>query len=262
MSGTTGDLWSHIFELTKRMKVVFVVLIVATMAMLVLPGPDFLQNPGNYQPFISIVLKSMRETFLPADIKIISLGIVDPLELYVYASFLFGFIIAFPIIAYEVYKFVDPALYDHERKGIFYFLAYISILFVSGVLFGYFIIFPFFVWSMLPFYTAVGSELMFTLMDFYSTLLLSVVSTGLVFTLPAFFVLLVKFGVLKTEVFRKNRKYMYVALVALALFISPGASPQANILLFIPLVILFESGLLFARRYEKKGPPAKQGSLG
>lgn len=246
--------WGHIDELARRMKVVLVVFIVSLIAILVLPANlNFLQNINDYQPLISVFLRSIRDRVLPPDVKLIAIGFTDPIELYVLASVTFSVMITLPIFAYEVFKFVDPALHPNEKKEIYPFVTIVSILFASGAVFGFFILFPFFIISMFPFFRAVGAELIFSLMDFYNILFFTILSMGFVFTIPAFFVLLVKYGIIRTDIFRKNRKYAYIALVVLAMFISPGASPQGNLFLFLPLVVLFEAGIFFARRYEKQG---------
>jgi sec-independent protein translocase protein TatC len=106
---------------------------------------------------------------------------------------------------------------------------------------------------MFPFFEAVGAERMFSIMDFYNVLFLAVVSSGVIFIIPAFFVLLVKYGIIHTGTLRRYRKYVYVALLVAAMFVSPGASPQGNLLLFLPMLVMFEVSMFVGRRYEKKG---------
>jgi len=253
-NSTRKNFRGHIEELARRLKVVLFTLIASTVVILVLPGNlNFLQNFEYYEPWVSIFLKTIRERVLPSNVNLIAIHFTDPIELYVFASLIFSLTITLPVLAYEVYRFIDPALHPHERKEIYPFVASVAILFIFGILFGFFILFPFFIMSMFPFFTAVGAELIFSLMDFYNTLFFTVIVTGLVFASPAFFVILVKYGIIRTDMFRQKRKYLYLALVGLAMIISPGASPQGNLFLFVPMAVLFEAGLFFGRRYEKKG---------
>lgn len=246
--------WGHTAELARRLKVVLFTFVVSTIVILVLPGNlNFLQDLNNYQPLVSVFLRSVRESVLPPNVKLIAIGFTDPIELYVLASVIFSVTITLPVFAYEVYKFVDPALYPHEKREIYSFLIIVSSLFITGALLGFFVLFPFFILGMFPFFTAVGAELIFSIMDFYNILAFSIITTGLVFTIPAFFVLLVKYGIIHTDIFRRNRKYVYAALVILAMFITPGASPLGNLFLFLPIAILFEISIFFGRRYEKLG---------
>lgn len=252
--GEPNTFWGHMEELVKRLKVVLFTFIVSTLVILFLPANlNFLQDVNNYQPLVSVFLRSIRERVLGPDIKLIAIQFTDPIELYVWAAVIFSTAITMPVLAYEVYKFVDPALHEHEKKEIYPFVTSATVLFIAGAAFGFFILFPFFIVSMFPFFTAVGAELIFSIMDFYNILFFTVLSTGIVFTIPVFFVLLVKYGVIRTDIFRKHRKYLYLGLLILAMFISPGASPQGNLFLFLPLIILLEGSLFVGRRYEKQG---------
>ncbi len=245
--------WGHVDELVKRMKVVLFVFIISLVAILFLPGNlNFLTDLSNYQPWISIFLKSIRESVLPPNVKLIAVGFTDPIELYVLASVVFSVAITLPLFTYEAYKFIDPALHANEKKEIYPTITAVVLLFIAGAAFGYFILFPFFIWSMFPFFTAVGAELWFSIMDFYNVLFFTIIAMGLIFTIPVFFALLVKYGVVHTDLFRRNRKYLYLGLIIVAMFISPGASPQGNLFLFVPLALLFETSLFMGKRYEKK----------
>jgi sec-independent protein translocase protein TatC len=249
--------WGHVTELTKRMKVVLYTFIITTIVMLVLPGnTDFLALTNNYQPLVSVFLKAVRDMVLPPNVKLIALQISDPITLYVMAALVFSVSITLPVFAYELYKFVDPALHPHERKAIYPFVAAVTALFVVGALFGYFFLFPTFISSLFPFFSAVGAEMMLSIIDFYNMLFLTILMSGLIFTIPAFFVLLVKFGIIRTSMFRNKRKYVYAGLIIAALFISPAAPPQGDLYLFIALAALFEISMLIGRRYERDAAPA------
>jgi sec-independent protein translocase protein TatC len=241
----------HFAELTKRLKVVIFTFIISTIVLLVLPGnADFFAMTGNYQPLMSVFLKVVRDMILPQNVRMIALQIGDPITLYVMAALVFSLSITMPVLAYEIYKFVDPALYQHEKKAIYSFVAVVSALFVAGALFGFFFLFPAFVLSMFPFFTAVGAEMLLSIMDFYNMLFFTIIISGVIFTIPAFFVLLVKFGVIRTSMFSRKRKWVYLGIVVLAMLISPGATPQGNLFLSIALAGLFEVSMLVGKRYE------------
>lgn len=247
-----NTLLGHVAELTKRLKVVIFTFVTATIVMLVLPGnTDFFALTGNYQPLMSVFLKAVREMNLPSDVRLIALQIGDPITLYVMAAFVFSLTITMPVLAYEIYKFVDPALHQHEKKAIYPFVAIVFTLFVAGAIFGYFFLFPAFVYSMFPFFTAVGAEMMFSIMDFYNLLFFTIIVSGVIFTIPAFFVLLVKFGVIHTSMLSRKRKWVYLGIVVLAMLITPGATPQGNLYLSIALLALFEVSMFIGKRYER-----------
>ena len=242
----------HFAELAKRLKVVILTFIIATVILLVLPGnSDFFALTGNYQPLMSVFLKAVRNANLPSNVQLIALQIGDPITLYVMAAFVFSLTITMPVLAYEIYKFVDPALHQHEKKAVYPFVAIVFTLFVAGAIFGYFFLFPAFVYSMFPFFTAVGAEMMFSIMDFYNLLFFTIIVSGVIFTIPAFFVLLVKFGVIHTSMLSRKRKWVYLGIVVLAMLITPGATPQGNLYLSIALLALFEISLFIGNRYER-----------
>ena len=81
----------------------------------------------------------------------------DPITLYAYAAVVFAVGITLPVFAYEAYKFIDPALYPHERKAIFPFVSIVTVLFVFGAIFGFFFLAPSFIQGFIPFYTAVNA---------------------------------------------------------------------------------------------------------
>ncbi len=245
--------WDHLAEFGKRMKIVLAVFLVSLFVMLVLPGnTDFFAMTNNYEPLMSVFLKYVRSMTLGPDVKFIVTSISDPITLYVYAAFVFAVGITLPIFAYQAYKFIDPALYPHERKAIFPFVSIVSVLFVAGCIFGFFFLFPSFIQGFFPFFSAVGAEMLLPIMDFYNMLFFTILISGVLFTVPAFFVLLVKFNVIKTKMFAKKRKWIYLGLVAGAMLISPGATPQGDLILFVALALMFETSMLIAKRYERR----------
>jgi len=254
--------WGHTEELARRLKVVAYTLAVSTVVMMVLPANlSFLSNPFEfYEPLIAAILKTMRNQVLPPGVRIIGLEFVAPIELYLMASFVFGFAVTAPVLAYQIFKFIDPALYPHERRDIYPFLTSFLALFVVGLIFGYFVLTPSIIRATLPFFSAVGAEMTISVMNFYYLLFVTTLMTGLTFTFPVFLVLLVKYGVIGTSLLRKNRRYIYAAIFIFVCLVTPDGG-LANFVLFIPMVVLLEAGIFFARRYEKKGVTPRRISL-
>ena len=248
--------WDHTEELAKRLKIVLYTLFISTVAIMILPADlSFLKNPIQfYNPLIAVILRSIREQILPENVKLIGLEITAPIQLYLITSFIFGLAVTVPVFAYEIYRFVDPALYPHERRDVYPFMAFVSILFISGAIFGYRVLTPYIILAMFPFFSAVGAEMVISVMDFYTLIFIMTLITGLTFTFPAFFVLLVKYGIVGTDIFKRNRRYVYAAFFIIAMILTPdGGFPLGNLMIWIPMVLLMEIGILFAHRYEKKG---------
>jgi sec-independent protein translocase protein TatC len=247
--------WDHVSELAKRLKVVLYVLVVSTIFFMVLPSdPSFLRNPFQfYDPLVALILRQIRARVLPPNVKLIGIELTAPLELYLIASFAFGFAVTIPVLSYEIYRFIDPALYPHERQAVYPFVLSFTALFVIGATFGYLILTPFMIWALFPFFTAVGAEQIVSVMDFYTMVFVSTIISGLIFTWPVFFVVLVRFGILRTSMIRNNRKYVYAAMYIITAFVTPDGGPLADVMLFLPMLVLTETAVYVAKRYEKPG---------
>lgn len=125
------------------MKIVLVVFIVSLFVMLILPGnSDFFALTNNYQPLMSVLLTYIRNMMLSPDVKLFATSMSDPITLYVFAAVVFAIGITLPFFAYEAYKFIDPALYPHEKKAVFPFVSIVTILFIAGGIFGFFFLAP------------------------------------------------------------------------------------------------------------------------
>lgn len=243
----------HIKELGSRLKIVLYTIAGATGLFMALPADmSFLQNPPIFKPLVSVMLNLIREDVLPPAIRLIGGQLTTPLELYVIASFALGVGVSLPVVAFQIYRFIDPALYPEERSAIYPFLTAFLSLFIIGAVFGYKILAPFMIWALLPFFEALQVEYIVFVTDFYILIFILTLLTGLTFTFPVFFVLLVKFGIIRTEIVTKNRKYVYAGAFVLTAVVTPDGGPLADLALFLPVIILLESGIMVAKRYEKK----------
>jgi sec-independent protein translocase protein TatC len=250
---TNESFWDHIGDFIKRMKIVLATFVVALLVMLILPGnTDFFALTSNYKPLMSVFLVYIGNMFLPSDARLFANSMSDPITLYMYAALVFAISITLPIFAYEAYKFVDPALYPHERKAIFPFISIVTSLFVFGAIFGFFFLAPTFIQGFFPFYDALNAVRLFPIMDFYTMIFFTIIISGFLFTIPAFFVLLVNFRILHTKTISKQRKYIYAGLAIASMFISPGATPLGNLYLFVALLVLVEVSVFIGKIFEKK----------
>lgn len=245
VTSTVTGLLAHIQEMTKRMKVVVFTFFVSAVVMMIIPGNlEFFSNPmGSYEPLVGVLLRGLRAWALPSEITLIGIGLSDPIELYFQVAIVFALAITIPVFAYQVFRFVDPALRPQERKHVYPFIASALALFIAGAVFGFFVLFPVFIQSMLPFFNTVGAAPYVSVSDFYGMFMFTTLAAGLLFTFPVWLVLLVKIGVIKTQLLTKNRKYLYLIIFIATMLITPGNSPQENVAFFVPLILLFESGI-------------------
>ncbi|MGA8903492.1 MAG: twin-arginine translocase subunit TatC [Candidatus Bathyarchaeia archaeon] len=248
-----GTIYEHLSELASRLKIVLYSLFITTTIFMVFPAnPSFIKNPfAFYDPLISLVLRQVVNDVLPTGIQLIAGEFTAPLEIYLIASVLLGVAVSSPVIAYEIYRYIDPALYPEERKAVYPFVISFTILFLIGTVFGYKILAPFMLWAMLPFFRLTGAVPIIYVMDFYSLVFITTLTTGFSFTMPVFFVLLVRFGIIKTSYVTTRRRYIYAALYIITAAITPDGGPIADLALFVPMAILLELAVFFGKRYEK-----------
>jgi sec-independent protein translocase protein TatC len=247
-------LWDHINELSRRIRVWIYAFVISTLFFLIFPANplSFFQNPLQaYSPLITAVIKGIRERLLPPQYTLIGGTVTSPLEIIVVGAAVFGFATSVPVLAYEIYKFVDPAIKPTERQSLYPFVAAFSVLFVSGALFAFFVLLPFVFLFSLPFFSAVGFSTFVYADDFFNLIFFVLIASGFAFTIPAIFVLLVKLHVMGTSVLRKNRKYVWAATLIATALASPDGGPLADVALFVPMIILIEGAMWFAKRYEK-----------
>ena len=247
--------WEHTAELGQRLKIGIFSLVASTVVALLLPAnASFFSDPIHfYEPLMAVVLRAVRKQVLPSDIHLIGLEFVSPIEIYLIASVFFGFAVAAPVFAFQIFRFIDPALRPNERADVYPFFAAFVGLFGGGLAFGYLFLVPYGLSALLPFFSFVGAEMVVSVGEFYQFVFFLTLMTGLVFTFPVFLVLLVKYGIMGTHSLTKNRKYVYVGLLVVVFIVTPGEGGLANLFLFAIMIALLEIGLLIARRFEKKG---------
>ncbi len=174
---------------------------------------------------------------------------------HVWTSITAGFIIAFPFVIYEFWKFVAPAMHNHERKYARGFIFVTSFLFFLGVLFGYYVITPLSI-NFLGKYQV--SEMVFNDFDLSSYISLvraSVLASGLIFELPILIYFLTKVGVVTPQFLRTYRKYALVVVLIVSAIITPP-DIVSQIIVAIPVLVLYEisiiiSSIMFKREQKK-----------
>jgi sec-independent protein translocase protein TatC len=249
---TVIPIWDHISELSVRLKTWVYAFFIATVLLLVLPGDlSFFKNPFQlYHPLITVILLDIRNQLLPPQYTLIGPTVTTPLEIIVVGAAVFGFGISLPVLVYEIYKFVDPAIRPSERQSLYPFVIGFTILFLAGALFAFFVLIPFVFYFSIPFFGWIGVATYIDADQFYNLVFFIIVLTGLAFTLPLVFVILVKLHFVGTSALRKNRKYVWAFTLVATALASPDGGPLADIALFIPMIILIEGAIWFAKRYE------------
>jgi sec-independent protein translocase protein TatC len=162
-----------------------------------------------------------------------------------------GLMISFPIIVWEIWKFVKPGLYEKEKSATRGIVFVCSFLFLSGVLFGYFVLAPFAI-NWLGNYS-VGAQTINapTLSSYVNYMTMFTIPTGLIFELPLGAFFLGKIGVLTSDFLKNYRRHAIVVIFIVAAIVTPP-DVVTQILISIPILILYEVSILVVKRIEKK----------
>ena len=157
-----ATIWEHILELSQRLGVIIYSIFSITVTFMVIPGdPSVFLNPSllltPYKSLVVEVLEAIRAQILSGNVVLIGGELTSGIELYLIISVFFGIIFSMPVIAYEIYKYIDPALYPHERSTIYPFTLSFIGLFIGGALFGYFFLVKIMIEALVPFIYWVGA---------------------------------------------------------------------------------------------------------
>jgi sec-independent protein translocase protein TatC len=167
------------------------------------------------------------------------------------AAFVIGLVIAFPYVAWELWRFIKPGLKMKERNGSRGAVAAISLLFAAGVCFGYYVIAPLMVYIMVNYRISDMIVNQFDITSYVSTVVTLVFGSGVLFELPVVIYFLSKIGLVTPAFLRKYRKHSVVIILIIAAIITPP-DPLSQVLISMPLYLLFEISILISARVEKQ----------
>jgi sec-independent protein translocase protein TatC len=177
--------------------------------------------------------------------KVQSRFMTGQFTMHIMASFIIGLVVAFPYVVWEIWRFIKPGLQVKERKYSRGAVAAISVLFFSGVLFGYFVIAPWMVYFLANYSISDVIVNEFDITSYVSTVVLMVLGSGLLFQLPVVIYFLSKMGIVTPQFLRKYRKHSVVVILIIAAIVTPP-DPLSQIMITIPLYILFEVSIVIS----------------
>jgi sec-independent protein translocase protein TatC len=183
--------------------------------------------------------------------KIQSRFMTGQFTMHILAAFIIGFIISFPYVAWEIWRFVRPGLYSKERKSSRGAVSAISILFLLGILFGYYVLAPLMI-SFLANYRIsdmISNE--FDITSYVSTVVSVVLGCGLLFQLPVVMFFLTKIGIVTPTFLRTYRKHAVIVILIVGAIVTPTSDPFTLSLISFPLYILYEISILISSRVVK-----------
>jgi len=184
-------------------------------------------------------------------LKMQSTSVSGQFSMYFTLIFVGGIIVAFPYIFWEFWRFIKPALTKKELSKTRGVIFWVSLLFFSGILFGYFIIAPYTVNFFATFQLDENIENIWTITSYIDTLVPLILGTGLAFQLPLVMFFLAKVGLMSPDFLRRNRKYAVVIILILAGIITPP-DVISQVICTIPLMILYEISILLTAKVQKE----------
>ena len=180
------------------------------------------------------------------DFEIQSRTMAGQFSAHIWTSITFGFIIAFPYVLYEFWKFISPGLYSNERKHSRGFITISSVLFLIGVLFGYYVICPLSINFLGTYSVANQVHNDFDLNSYIGLVRASVLASGFIFELPIIIYYLTKIGLVTPDFLKRNRKYALVIVLIIAAIITPP-DVASQIIVAIPVIILYQISIYISK---------------
>ncbi|ELJ8537616.1 twin-arginine translocase subunit TatC [Vibrio cholerae] len=240
----TQSLISHLLELRNRLLKAVAAVVVIFIGLIYFSNEIY-----------EFVSKPLVER-LPAGATMIATDVASPFFTPLKLTLIAAVFLAVPFILYQVWAFVAPGLYKHERRLIFPLLVSSSLLFYCGVAFAYFVVFP----LVFGFFTAIslgGVEFATDIASYLDFVLALFLAFGIAFEVPVAIILLCWTGATTPKSLSEKRPYIIVGAFVVGMLLTPP-DMISQTLLAIPMCLLFEVGLFFARFYTRDEPDEAQ----
>jgi sec-independent protein translocase protein TatC len=160
-------------------------------------------------------------------------------------------IVGAPVWLYQFWRFIEPALYQNEKKLVTPFALATMIMFIAGCAFGFYGVIPMSLDYLINLGLKVGDP-MITVKDYLDLLIWMVIGCGLVFETPVLLVLLGMIGILDSATLARSRKYVVVIIFIIAAIVTPSPDPMSQTALAIPMAIMYEASIWILRAIEKR----------
>ncbi len=188
---------------------------------------------------------------LPKDSSLVFTGLPDPFFIYLKVSFIMGIFIALPYVLYQLWQFVSPGLYERERKMAVPFISLATLLFYTGALFAYFIVFPA-AFNFFLSYQTPELKAMISIREYVSLVLVLMLAFGAVFETPIVIVFLGLLGIFDSAQLKRGRRYFVVLAFIIGAILTPTPDVVNQSLMAIPMLLLYEVGIRILAYLEKR----------
>jgi sec-independent protein translocase protein TatC len=232
-------LTAHLEELKKRL-----------VRSLIAIGIGFVVCYYFKDPLFKIITKPLLEV-MPKDSYMIFTSLPEAFFTYMKVAFFASLFLTAPFTLYQIWKFISPGLYPREKKYVVPFVLTSSLLFIGGILFAYFLALP----PAFGFFVEFATDTlrpMFTMREYLSFALKLLLAFGVSFQLPVFIFFMTKLGIVNSRILAKQRRYAILIIFIAAAILTPSPDAFTQIIMAIPLMILYEISVFIAKFVEKK----------
>jgi len=256
-SDSEQSVWDHLEELATRLRRAVLAIVIASFALAALPSDfsAFLKfDYSNYRPLVTTIMEFIQDSLLPEGVNLIAFNWLDTFYIYFLISIALGVVVTLPYAAYEVYQFIRPALYPHERRSVYIFILIVAALFTIGAAYAWYILLPTtftvlyrFVYQsrVIPFYSV---------KDFFNMVAFGLLGSGIFYTFPILIWMLVKADLIEVQTLKDNRKQLFVALIIFTAILTPDPTPFTMLLMSVPFYLLYEVTVQVLSRTRKEKP--------
>jgi sec-independent protein translocase protein TatC len=236
---------SHLIELRQRVMHALIAFTIVFVALFLWPGS------GPIYDFLAAPLMQA----LPQGAKMIATGVITPFMVPVKVTAMVAFMVALPYVLYQAWSFVAPGLYEHEKRLVLPVVVASTVLFLLGVAFCYYFVFG----RVFHFINNFAPKSITPAPDieaYFSFVITMFLAFGITFEIPIVVMLLVRFGVVSVDKLKQARPYVIVGAFIVAAVITPP-DVLSQLMLAIPMCVLYETGLFLARFVGKRAEAAK-----
>ncbi|WP_442589093.1 twin-arginine translocase subunit TatC [Pedobacter sp. AW31-3R] len=184
--------------------------------------------------------------------KIINTEMAGQFTLQINSCIMTGIVFGVPYLLFELWLFIKPALHDKEKKSARGFVFFASLLFLIGILFGYFIICPLSINFLTNYSVSSRIENTFTIDSYLSSVATLTIGTGIIFELPVLIYILSMFGIMTPAFMRASRRYAVVIILIISAVVTPTPDMMTMLVVAFPLFILYELSIFISASIERK----------
>ncbi|MAG92980.1 MAG: twin-arginine translocase subunit TatC [Planctomycetaceae bacterium] len=218
-------------------------------------------KPSKDEPTVTLKLQAreflqFREA-VDRTLKPVTLSVQEAFMTYLKVAFVAGLVVASPWVFYQMWLFVAAGLYPHERSYVYIFLPMSTGLFLTGILFCFFIVFPFVLDFLLGFNVWLGLTPNIRMSEWISFAISLPLMFGVSFQLPLVMLFLERISVFEADDYRQKRRMAVLVIAVLSMMLTP-ADPTSMIAMMVPLLVLYELGILMCRWKKKDANPYEE----